>query len=160
MIILPPLMPDKKNPLPNPIPDAVVDAVRTILPTLHTQLNQARLNSLQVRQAAIKAMNQSIRAGLDADKQFFELAQSALPIFYKQTSRTRLGLLEIHEAWITSLNQAMEQSMKTDQQLYEACLELLNNEVQEEVAVEDTEAEVEVEVVPDEEFVEEETAEN
>ena len=54
----------------------------------------------------------------------------------------------------------MEQSMKTDQQLYEACLELLNNEVQEEVTVEDTEAEVEVEVVPDEEFVEEETAEN
>ena len=70
----------------------------------------------------------------------------------------RLSLIEIHEAMISTLNQAMEQSLKTDQQLYEACLELLNDDAQQEqgVTAEDmaTEAEVEVEVVPDEEIVE------
>lgn len=147
---------------PNPIPDMVVDAVRTALPTLHTQMNQARLNRLQVREAVIKAMDQSIRAGLDADKKFFKLAQSALPIAYKQTSRMRLSLLEIHEAMISSMNQSMEQSMKTDQQLYDSCLELLNRNTPQEAAAEDMEAEVaEVEIVVDpiEEIVEEEVME-
>ena len=147
----PPIMHD-------PIMDMVVEAVRSVLPTLHTQINQARLNTLQFRQAAIRATNKSIRSSLDADKQFFELVQSMLPIAYKQTSRMRLSLIEIHEAMISTLNQAMEQSLKTDQQLYEACLELLNDDAQQEqgVTAEDmaTEAEVEVEVVPDEEIVE------
>ena len=154
-------MADKKMRPPimhDPIMDMVVEAIRTVLPTLHAQLNQARLNSLQVRQAAIRATNKSIRAGLDADKQFFGLVQEMLPIAYKQTSRMRLSLLEIHEATISALNQAMEQTLKTDQQLYEACLELLNDDVQQETVVEDmeteAEAEVEVEVVPDEEIVE------
>ena len=158
-------MADKKMRPPimhDPIMDMVVEAVRSVLPTIHTQINQARLNTLQVRQAAIRATNKSIRAGLDADKQFFELVQAMLPIAYKQTSRMRLSLLEIHEATISALNQAMEQTLKTDQQLYEACLELLNDDVQQEVATEgmETEAEVEaeeeieVEVVPDEEIVE------
>lgn len=143
--------------MPNQIPDMVVDAVRTILPTLHTQVNQARLNTLQFRQAAIRAADQSIKSGLEADKQFFELVQAMLPIAYKQASRMRLSLLEIHKASISSMSQAIEQSLKTDQQLYEACLELLNNDDQQEkVATEDEETEVEVEVVPDEEIVEEE----
>lgn len=142
-----------------PFQQMFVEAVRTILPTLHTQLNQARLNTLQVRQAAIEAMNKSIKSGLDADKQFFELAQSALPIAYQQTSRMRLSLLEIHKAMLSSMNQAMEQSMKTDQQLYDACLELLNKDMQEEVAVEDEETEVEIEITPDEVIVEEEVME-
>ena len=135
----------------NPFMDMVVEAVRTVLPTMHTQMNQARLNSLQVRQAAIKAMNQSVKASLDADRQFFELAQAVLPIAHKHSVQMHTNLLEIHEASITAMNQAMEQSMKTDQQLYEACLKLLNNKQQEAVA-EDMEAEVEVEVVPDEEM--------
>ena len=148
------------TPVPQgPFQEMIVDAVRTIAPTVHTQLNQARLNTLQVRQAAIRAMNQSIKSGLEADKQFFELAQSALPIAYKQTSRMRLSLLEIHKAMISSINQAMEQSLKTDQQLYDACLELLNKDVQEEVTVEDEETEVEIEIKPDEVIVEEEVAE-
>ena len=154
-------MADKKMRPPimhDPIMDMVVEAVRTVLPTLHTQLNQARLNTLQVRQAAIRATNKSIRAGLDADKQFFELVQEMLPIAYKQTSRVRLSLIEIHEATISALNQAMEQTLKTDQQLYEACLELLNDDVTQETAAVDmepeSEAEVEIEVVPDEEIVE------
>ena len=148
----PPIMHD-------PIMDMVVEAVRSVLPTIHTQINQARLNSLQVRQAAIRATNKSIRAGLDADKQFFELVQSMLPIAYKQTSRMRLSLIEIHEALISNMNQAMEQSLKTDQQLYDACLELLNNDNQQEVVTEDEEAEVEIRVDPAEVIGEEEAAE-
>lgn len=136
----------------NPFFDMVMDTVRTMLPAMHTQMNQARLNSLQVRQAAIKAMNQSIKASLDADKQFFELAQAVLPIAHKHSVQMHMNMLEIHEASITAMNQAMEQSMKTDQQLYEACLKMLNNNNQQEVADEDTEAEVEIEVVPDEEI--------
>lgn len=141
----------------NPVPDMVVEAVRTILPTLHTQLNQARLSTLQFRQAAIRATNKSIKASLDADKQFFELVQAVPPIAYQQTTRMRLSLIEIHEALIKNMNQAMEQTLKTDQQLYDACLELLNN--QQEVATEDAETEteaeveVEVEVVPDEDII-------
>lgn len=141
-----------------PIPDVVVEAVRTALPTIHTQLNQLRLNSLRVRQAAIRATNKSIRAGLDADKQFFELVQAMLPIAYKQSSRMRLSLIEIHEALISNMNQAMEQSLKTDQQLYDACLELLNNDKQQEVVTEDEEAEVEIRVDPAEVIGEEEAA--
>ncbi len=136
----------------NPFFDMVMDTVRTMLPAMHTQMNQARLNSLQVRQAAIKAMNQSIKASLDADKQFFELAQAVLPIAHKHSVQMHMNMLEIHEASITAMNQAMEQSMKTDQQLYEACLKMLNNNNQQEVTDEDTEAEVEIEVVPDEEI--------
>ena len=136
----------------NPFFDMVMDTVRTMLPAMHTQMNQARLNSLQVRQAAIKAMNQSIKASLDADKQFFELAQAVLPIAHKHSVQMHMNMLEIHEASITAMNQAMEQSMKTDQQLYEACLKMLNNNNQQEVADEETEAEVEIEVVPDEEI--------
>lgn len=147
----------------DPFQAMVVDAVRTILPTVHTQINQARLNTLQFRQAAIRAADKSIKSGLEADKQFFELAQAMLPIAYKQVSRMRLSLLEIHKASISSLSQAMEQSLKTDQQLYEECLEILNKDSQQdqeqEVTVEDMESEVEVEVVPDEEIVEEEVAE-
>jgi hypothetical protein len=163
------MMADKKMRPPimhDPIMDMVVEAVRTVLPTLHAQLNQTRLNTLQVRQAAIRATNKSIRAGLDADKQFFKLAQEMLPIVYKQTSRMRLSLLEIHEATISALNQAMEQSLKTDQQLYEACLELLNDDIQPASTTEDVETEVEVEeeveveVVPDEEIVEVVPSEN
>ena len=135
----------------NPYLDMAVEAVRTVLPAVHTQMNQARLNSLQVRQAAINSMNQSVKASLDADRQFFELAQAVLPIAHKHSVQMHTNLLEIHEASITSMNQAMEQSMKTDQQLYEACLKLLNNEQREAVA-EDMEAEVEVEVVPDEDI--------
>ncbi len=142
-----------------PFTNMIMEAVRTALPTLHTQLNQARLNSLQIRQAAIKAMDQSIRSGLEADKQFFELVQAMFPIVYKQSSRMRLGMLEIHEATITAMNQAMEQSLKTDQQLYDACVELLNKDIQQEAAAEEVEteveAEVEIEVVPDEDFLEE-----
>ena len=136
----------------NPFFDMVMDTVRTMLPAMHTQMNQARLNSLQVRQAAIKAMNQSIKASLDADKQFFELAQAVLPIAHKHSVQMHMNMLEIHEASITAMNQAMEQSMKTDQQLYESCLKMLNNNNQQEVTDEDTEAEVEIEVVPDEEI--------
>ena len=106
----------------NPFQAMVVDAVRTILPTVHTQINQARLNTLQFRQAAIRAADKSIKSGLEADKQFFELAQAMLPIAYKQVSRMRLSLLEIHKASISSLSQAMEQSLKTDQQLYDLAI--------------------------------------
>ena len=150
----------------SPFFNMAVDAVRTALPTIHTQINQARLNTLQVRQAAIKAMDQSIKASLDADKQFFELVQAMVPIAHKQAIRTRLSLLEIHEAWLAALNQSMEQSLKTDQQLYDACLELLNKDIQQEAAAEgaeaevthaDMETEVEIEVVPDDETVAEET---
>ena len=145
----------------NPMTDMIMEAVRTALPTVHTQLNQFRLNSLQVRQAAIRATNKSIRSSLEADKQFFELVQAMLPIAYKQTSRMRLSLIEIHEALIKNMNQAMEQSLKTDQQLYDACLELLNNESEPGVTAEvvENEEEIEVEVIPDEEIVVEPTAE-
>ena len=155
-------MPNWTPVVQNPMQNMIVDAIRTILPTLHTQMNQARLSMLQVRQAAITATKQSIEASLETDKQLFELAQAMIPIAHKQAIRTRLSLLEVQEASILAMNQAMEQSMKTDQQLYDACLELLNKNSQpEEAAAEDTETEVEVEVVPDEEiFGESAAAEN
>ena len=71
----------------------------------------------------------------------------------------RLGLLEIHEASILAMNQALEQGMKTDQQLYDACLELLNNDDQQEASAEDVEIEEEIVVDLDDEIVEEEVME-
>lgn len=151
--------PDWPPAMQPPIPDMVVDLVRTVLPGIHTQMNQMRLYSLQVRQATIKAMNQSIKSSRDADKQLFELVQAMLPIAYRQAMRMRLGLLEIHEASILAMNQALEQGMKTDQQLYDACLELLNDDGQQEVSAEDVEIEEEIVVDLDDEIVEEEVME-
>ena len=142
-------------PKPDEMPDMVSEVARFLLPAVHTQMNQARLNALHVRQAAIKAMNQSIKAWLDADKQFFELAQSTLPIAHKQTIQMRLSFLEIHEALIAAMGQALEQSMKTDQQLYESCLELLKDESLSEVIAEEEELEEEIEVALDEELEDE-----
>ena len=142
------------------LPNMFADTMRAVLPSMHTQMNQMRLNMLQVRQARIKALDQCIEARMEADKKLFELVQAMHPIVFEQSLQMRKNLLEMHQASIAAMNQAMEQSLKTDQQLYDASLELLNKDKQQETAAEDLDAEAEVEVVPDEDIAEEEPAKN
>ena len=137
--------PVMQNPMVD-ITDMILEAVRTVLPTAHAQMSQARLNMLQFRQASLKAMNQTIEAGLEADKQLFELAQAALPIFHTQAIQIHSSWLKMHEASISTMSQAIEQDMKTEQQLYDACLEMLDTKKQHKATAEDMETEVELEV--------------